>query len=88
MADVELILDDGTRENGIGIIGGDWEFIFLNRFTPDAGVYPFTLDEIDSTRLSSITTFPDILISDEALRRIAGAVIIPARRRALSDRVN
>ncbi|MFY9366993.1 MAG: hypothetical protein WAP13_10040, partial [Brevefilum fermentans] len=46
MADVELILDDGTRENGIGIIGGDWEFIFLNRFTPDAGVYPFTLDEI------------------------------------------
>jgi hypothetical protein len=45
MADVELILDDGSRENGIGI-GGTWEFIFLNRFTPDPGAYPFTLDEI------------------------------------------
>ena len=45
MADVELILDDGSRENGIGI-GETWEFIFLNRFTPDPGAYPFTLDEI------------------------------------------
>lgn len=44
-ADVELILDDGTRENGIGIID-DLEFIFLNRFTPDPGVYPFTLNKI------------------------------------------
>jgi len=44
-ADVELILDDGTVENNIGI-GGTLEFIFLNRFTPDPGAYPFTLNEI------------------------------------------
>jgi len=44
-ADVELILDDGTVENDIGI-GGTWEFIFLNRFTPDPGAFPFTLNEI------------------------------------------
>jgi subtilisin family serine protease len=48
MADVELILDDGSRENGIGVSndGSSWEFIFLNRFTPGPGVYPFTLNEI------------------------------------------
>lgn len=45
MADVELILDDGSAENGIGI-GGGREFIFLNRFTPAAAVYPFILNEI------------------------------------------
>ncbi|MGB3975678.1 MAG: dockerin type I repeat-containing protein [bacterium] len=45
LADVELILDDGSRENGIGI-GGDWEFLWLNRFTPDAGDFPFKLNKI------------------------------------------
>ena len=44
-ADVDLILDDGTVENNIGI-GGTWEFLFLNRFTPPASAYPFTLNEI------------------------------------------
>lgn len=45
-ADVSLILDDGSAENGIGIVGGNREFIFLNRFTPSPGSYPFTLKEI------------------------------------------
>ncbi len=44
-ADVELILDDGSRENGIGI-GGTQEFIFLNRFTPAPASFPFTLDQV------------------------------------------
>lgn len=41
--DVELILDDDSAENNIGI-GGTLEFIWLNRFTPDPSDYPFTLD--------------------------------------------
>jgi N-acetylneuraminic acid mutarotase len=45
LADVDLILDDGTNDNNIGI-GGGWEFIWVNRFTPDPGDYPFNLDEI------------------------------------------
>lgn len=44
-ADVDLILDDGSADNAVGI-GGNWEFIFLNRFTPSPGSYPFTLKEI------------------------------------------
>ena len=42
---ISLVLDDGTRENGIGI-GGTTQFIFLNRFTPDAGSYPITLNQV------------------------------------------
>jgi hypothetical protein len=57
MADVELILDDGTTENGIGI-GGSWEFLWLNRFTPAPDAFPFTLDEVqvyfDSTGMVSV----------------------------------
>ena len=45
LADVELIIDDGSRDNGIGI-GGNHEFLWLNRFTPDPDAFPFTLDEI------------------------------------------
>ena len=45
LADVELILDDGTTENGVGI-GGTWEFLWLNRFTPDASDFPFNLNTI------------------------------------------
>ncbi len=56
-ADVDLILDDGTSENNIGI-GGTWEFIFVNRFTPAPGSYPFTLNEIqvyfDSSGMVSV----------------------------------
>ncbi|HQN40324.1 MAG TPA: hypothetical protein PLQ31_12455 [Thermoanaerobaculia bacterium] len=44
-APISLVLDDGTRENGIGI-GGDAQFIFLNRFTPSAGSFPITLNQV------------------------------------------
>jgi hypothetical protein len=44
-AEVELILDDGTVDNNIGI-GGTLEFIWVNRFTPPADAFPFNLDQI------------------------------------------
>ena len=44
-ADVELILDDGSAEDGIGI-GGTLEFIFLNKFTPDPELFPFNLEQV------------------------------------------
>ena len=56
-ADVELILDDGTVDNNIGI-GGTLEFIWVNRFTPDPDSFPFNLDQIqvyfDSTGLGLV----------------------------------
>lgn len=42
---VELVLDDGTAEEGIGI-GGTHQFIWLNRFTPDAESFPFNLESV------------------------------------------
>lgn len=56
-ADVELILDDGTVDHNIGI-GGTWEFMWVNRFTPDPDAFPFNLDQIqvyfDSTGLGLV----------------------------------
>ena len=43
--DYHLVLDDGTIDTVIGI-GGTWEFIFLNRFTPEPWAYPLSLKEI------------------------------------------
>jgi hypothetical protein len=44
-APVSLVLDDGSRENDIGI-GGTLEMIWVNRFTPDPGLFPFSLTEV------------------------------------------
>jgi uncharacterized repeat protein (TIGR01451 family) len=44
-APVALVLDDGSRDNDIGI-GGTWEFIWANRFTPAAADFPFMLNEV------------------------------------------
>ncbi len=44
-AAIALELDDGVRENGIGI-GGASQFVFLNRFTPPGGNFPITLNEV------------------------------------------
>ena len=41
---VILILDDGSIENDVGIGGGQW--LWLNRFTPDASEFPFALNEV------------------------------------------
>ena len=43
--DVNLVLDDGSAENSIGLTGGG-QFLWLNRFTPDPSDFPFTLDEV------------------------------------------
>lgn len=54
MAPVELILDDGSAENGVGI-GGNSQFIWINRFTPTPDQFPFTLETVqvywDSTSM-------------------------------------
>jgi uncharacterized repeat protein (TIGR01451 family) len=42
---VELVLDDGTNENNIGI-GGTDAFIFANYFSPAPGLFPLELDEV------------------------------------------
>ena len=42
---VELILDDDSAEDAIGVSSGD-QFLWLNRFTPDPSDYPFTLDQV------------------------------------------
>lgn len=42
---INLTLDDGTAENGIGLTEGG-QFLWLNRFTPAPTDYPFILTEI------------------------------------------
>jgi hypothetical protein len=42
---VTLALDDGTRDNGIGL-GGTIEMIWVNRFTPAAATFPFSIDTV------------------------------------------
>ncbi|NLW72160.1 MAG: S8 family serine peptidase [Chloroflexi bacterium] len=44
-SDVGLILDDGTAEDSIGLTNGG-QFLWLNRFTPPADAFPFTIHEI------------------------------------------
>ncbi len=41
---VSLVLDDGSRENALGLTAGG-QFVWLNRFTPTE--YPIALDTID-----------------------------------------
>lgn len=47
-AAVSLVLDDGSPENFIGVTDTTYayQFIWLNRFTPEASEFPFTLDQI------------------------------------------
>ncbi len=40
-----LVIDDGTAETAIGDSG---QFIWLNRFTPAAGDFPFQLEEVSA----------------------------------------
>jgi len=44
--DVELVLDDGTAEDAIGI-GGSAPFMVVNRFTPAEDQFPFLLEQVD-----------------------------------------
>ncbi len=45
---VTLTLDDGTAEDSIGINGGGnaYQFIWLNRFSPAPGSFPFQLQQV------------------------------------------
>lgn len=47
-ADVSLVLDNGTIEKGYGVNTetNSYQFIWLNRFTPDPSEFPFELNEI------------------------------------------
>lgn len=44
--DVELVLDDDTAEDAIGI-GGSAAFMVVNRFTPSEDQFPFLLEQVD-----------------------------------------
>ncbi len=54
LADVDLILDDGTAENSIGASAGKNELLWLNRFTPDADDFPFDLNTISVYFLNAL----------------------------------
>ena len=47
-ANVSMVLDDGGIETGYGVNNdtNSYQFIWLNRFTPDASEFPFQLNEI------------------------------------------
>ena len=51
--DVDLQLDAGLGHNALGL-GAGKPFLFLNRFTPDAAEFPFTLDRVDVEFLGSL----------------------------------
>lgn len=53
---ISLVLDDGSVENNIGVGAGgyDYQFIWLNRFTPSPTNFPFNLEQIQVFFDSSI----------------------------------
>jgi hypothetical protein len=58
---VNLVLDDGTVENGIGLTAGG-QFVWLNRFTPDPADFPFVLDQVSMLFGNTVTVGDDIEI--------------------------
>ena len=60
--DVNLVIDDGTAENSIGLTAGG-DFIWLNRFTPAASSYPFTLNSVS-------LIFPDTTPNSSAMELV------------------
>jgi len=43
--EINLVLDDGSGESALGLTSGG-QFIWLNRFTPDPGDFPFSLRQV------------------------------------------
>jgi len=47
---IDLVLDDGSVETNLGLTSGptgvSYQFIWLNRFTPDPAAFPLTLQQI------------------------------------------
>jgi uncharacterized membrane protein len=60
-SNVDLILDDGTAENSIGLTAGG-QFLWLNRFTPDPSAFPFKLDNVQILYQSGTGVNPGDLI--------------------------
>jgi len=50
---VELIIDDGSAEDAIGLTSGG-EFIWVNRFTPAEDQFPFTLTRVETWWLDNV----------------------------------
>jgi subtilisin family serine protease len=50
---VELILDDGSAEDAIGLTNGG-EFLWVNRFTPNPDQFPFTLTRVETWWLANV----------------------------------
>ena len=74
---VSLVPDDGVQETGIGVNDGSagvaFQFIWLNRFTPNPADYPFTLNEIwvmfdDSTGTANVNVGDaiDLVVYEDA----------------------
>ncbi len=70
-APLQLVLDDGSGENAIGV--GGVQFIWFNRFSPTAGQFPVTLDRVDimfgypgSTGGISVGQLVDIYLYEDA----------------------
>ena len=62
--EVNLILDDGSYDDAIGI-GGTADFIAVNRFTPEDDQFPMTLTEVsvyfDASTVASGNTFKVVI---------------------------
>ncbi len=59
MGDLEFAVDDGTAEDSIGLTAGG-QFLWLNRFTPNAGDFPFHLDQISIIFNNTVNVGDDI----------------------------
>jgi uncharacterized membrane protein len=57
----DLIIDDGTAEDSIGLTGGG-QFIWLNRFTPAPGDFPIQLNEVQVLYLNGVGVDPGELV--------------------------
>ena len=55
--EIDLILDDGSAENSIGL-GGGGQFVWLNRFSPNLDAFPFNLEQV-SLLFGSATNIGD-----------------------------
>ncbi len=56
MMPVDLTLDDGSADNSIGDGG---QFIWLNRFTPNAADFPFQIEQVSAIMGATLVTVGD-----------------------------
>ncbi|MEJ2305798.1 MAG: S8 family serine peptidase, partial [Anaerolineales bacterium] len=70
-AAVSLVLDDGGPENFIGVTDTTYayQFIWLNRFTPDPSEFPFTLDQIQVLFYNDVSGTYNVAVGDAVLEQ-------------------